>query len=244
MISGNQLKMSQDQSQKLATVGQMTGQLASVMDQIPVPARPAYMQKFLADKGITDPGIIQAVGDGDPDKLRNISQQMIQSSGEYQTKMGLTELQGQNQAQVAGIEANSREQVASTQADARRYAADQKARVDQLKQTTDQALSQIVTRLGTPQEQPGDRERAQFLQQQSLQLRQLQALNNQQLLGMGLPQVNVDTIPQAGGLGGGAPAQGVDAVNTLAQQQDPQGFASGKYIYRVDANGNLQRKAK
>jgi hypothetical protein len=206
--AGNQAKVTGAQAEKLNSFGQTVNQIASYMDNVPAPARPAMMQQILDQNGINDPAVRQAVSSGDPEMLRGIANNVFQTSqAARQTTLG-ENIKGGYQLGAASIEAGSREQVAREQADARRYVADQKAQVDRLKQTTDQALAQIVSRIGTPQEQPNDRAQAQFLQQHSEQLRQMQALTTQQLIGMPVPSPDLAAIPQSPNMGQPAQAGG------------------------------------
>jgi len=206
-VAGNQAKLTEVHVGQLQSLGQIVGQLDNQLQGIPDAAKPAAVGQFLDSNGVQDPGIRQMMlnAASQPGGLTQISNGLFQASTAVRSKLAEENVRGGYQLATTGMDVAGREQVAKQQADARRYIADQKAQTDRLKQTTDQALAQIVTRLGTPNEQPGDRERAQFLQQQSEQLRQMQALTNQQLLGIGVPQANINQIPQAGG----APAPNV-----------------------------------
>lgn len=193
----NLAKMSSAQMEQLSNMGQIVGQLSQYMQQVPGPARASVMAQFLDQHGVNDPGIRQVVASGDPDVLNKVSQGLFGVSQQARAIQLQKGMEGQTARDVANIEVQGRENVANTAADAKRYAADQARQVRMMQQNTDQALAQIVQRLGTPGEQPGDREKAQFLQSQSLQLRQLGAQTTQQLLGLGGNAADLSTIPTA-----------------------------------------------
>jgi hypothetical protein len=189
--SGNQLKISQDQLQQMTQLGTMANAIAAQMDSIPPPARPAAMQQITQQYGI-DPSKLGNMMSGDPAMLRQVSQAMIQGASGYQDQL----LKNQGQANVAQIGASSREDVANTRAQAQQYVADQKRQVDQMKVNIDQQIAALTTRIGSSQEQPGDKERLSFLSQQQLQVRQMQAQTTQALLGIGGTPGQAPTTPQ------------------------------------------------
>ena len=200
-IAGNQAKVTSAHVDQLQNLGQVVGSLDQQLQGYPDAAKPAVVSQFLNSNGVQDPSIRQLMMNAasQPGGLTQISQSLFNASNKVRETLAEANVKGGYQLAGTSMEVAGREQTAKEQADARRYIADQKAITDRLKQNTDQALAQIVQRLGTPQEQPGDRERATYLQQQSEGLRQQQALANQQLLGIGVPQANINQIPQTGG---------------------------------------------
>jgi len=200
-IAGNQAKVTSAHVDQLQQLSQVVGSLDQQLQQYPDALKPSMVGQFLDSNGVQDPAIRQMMMNAasQPGGLTQIANGLFSASSKVRESLALENARGGYQLAGTSMEVAGREQTAKEQADARRYIADQKAQTDRLKQTTDQALAQIVQRLGTPQEQSGDRERAQFLQQQSEQLRQMQALTNQQLLGIGVPQANINQIPQPGG---------------------------------------------
>lgn len=210
--AGAELKMTQDQAQKLATFGQLAGQVAGLMDSVPPPARPAAMQRLLQQNGI-DPQQLGPLANGDPDMLRQASQRMIQMGSDYQTSLMKENVRGQTARDVAETTSSGRLQQAIVTAQARESVANIQAKVKQQLASIEQGIQQLTSRIGTPQEQPGDRERLQFLSQQAITTRQFGAETTRALIGMGTypgsgiqgegpPTLN---IPQGGGTS--APAQ-------------------------------------
>jgi hypothetical protein len=227
--AGNQLKMTQDQVGKLATFGQLAGQVAGMMDNVPPPARPAAMQQLLQQNGI-DASQLGPLASGDPDLLRVASQHMIQASSDYQTKLMQENVRGQSMRDVAETQSSGRVQAAGITAQARETVANIQAKVKQQLANIDQQISQLTTRIGTSQEQQGDRERLQFLSQQEITTRQFGAETTRALIGMGTypgsgiqgeapPTLN---IPQQGG-SNNAPVQ-------PTQSPPGQGFPSASEI--------------
>ena len=107
-VAGNQAKVTADQVSKMNSLGQMMGQVAGVMDQVPPPARQAAMLQLLQQNNI-DPQAVGPLVSGDPDMLRGASQKMIQASADYQTKLMSEGMRSQTETDVAGINAASRE---------------------------------------------------------------------------------------------------------------------------------------
>lgn len=227
-IGGNQAKISAAHLDQMNNLGQIVGQISSYMENVPPPARPAMMAQILDQNNVNDPAIRQAVASGDPQQLQALSQHLFDVSNAARADILKGTIQGQNQANVANIEGGYKVQVAEQSAEARKYAADQKARIDQLKQTTDQAIAQLSGRIGSPQEQPGDRERLQFLSQQQALVRQMQAQNAQQLLNLGTPapMLNIPQSPQGAApqQNNSAPAGGGNIDPGLAAEMQRRGL--------------------
>jgi len=242
--SANQLKLTQDQAQKLGTLGQMAGQVASYLDNVPPPARPAAMQQ-IAQQYQIPLDQLPGIASGDPDMLRSLSQKMIQQSAGFQTTMAQEQQRGQNQADVAQIEAGSRERVAETNAGARRYVADQQRQIKELNQNLDQAIVSLGKKIASGQGTPQDQQLMQALQQQQIMVRQMAAQTTQAILGMGggvnpnqPPQVPVFAPQQGAPEGIPQPAGNTQPVGTQAPPSDD------KYDYRIGPNGNIQRRPK
>lgn len=189
--AGNQLKLTQDQAAKLQTLGQMAGQVAGYMDNIPGPARPAAMQQFAAQHGI-DLSQMPGLASGDPDALRHVANNMIQMSAPYQTTMNEQALRNQGSENVANISADARVTAAEASANARVQAAQLMKQMHEQQQTFEQAAVRL---------QSSNPQLAQQYAQAALQLKQAQAgITNQLIQGQPL---QMPDITQGGG---GAPA--------------------------------------
>lgn len=245
--SENQLKLTTDQAQGLTQVGQIAGQIAGMMDNVPPAARPAAMQQVLKSYGIDNSKIPPELMSGDPDMLRNVSQKMIQASGQFQTQMALEQQKGVNQQGVAQIEGQYHLAGAQATADARKYAADQKRVIDQMKQTVDQGITTLTMRIGSPQEQPDDKARLKVLMEQQAQVKQLQAQNMSQLTGMGVPvspAINFGGNAGGGGAAPSGPAPDADATKQAATQAFGS-YEPDKFIYGINPkNGKFARAPK
>lgn len=153
--ASNQLKMTQDQAQGLSTIGQIAGQLASVMDGVPPPARPAAMQQFLQTHHI-DPAQLGPLASGDPDMLRQVSQKMIQTSSDYLTKQMTEEKHNEGSLAVAKEEGQSRENVAAKITAGREAVANTNAEVKRqlapLQAVIGQLTAKAANGTATPQE--------------------------------------------------------------------------------------------
>lgn len=224
--AGNELKLSQDQVGKLQSLGQMAGQVAGIMDNVPPPARPAAMQQILQKNGI-DPQQLGPLASGDPDMLRAAAQKMMSMNTEYQTKLMQETVHGQTARDVAQTTSSGRVEAAGITAAARESVANIAAKVKQQLANIDQQISQLTTRIGTPQEQPGDHERLQFLAQQQTTTRQFGAETTRALIGMG-------TYPGSGIQGTAAPTLNIppQGGNTPTPAGAPagQGFPSADEI--------------
>lgn len=127
-IAGSQAKMTADQSQKIGSLGQLAGQLAGYMDNVPPPARQAEMARILQQNNV-DPSQLGQLASGDPDALRQFSQKAIQASAGFQQEIFKQGAETERATQVAGITSSGRQQAAEIAADARRAVADTQASV-------------------------------------------------------------------------------------------------------------------
>lgn len=193
--AGNQVKLTQDQAQKLSTLGQMAGQIAGYMDNVPQPARPAMMQQLAQQYGL-DLNKMPGIESGDPDVLRSVSQKMVQMSAPYQTGMAEQTLKNQGAADVAGISGNARISAAEASANARIQAANITKQMHEQQQTFEQAAVRL---------QGTNPQLAQQYAQAALQLKQAQAGITNQLI-QGQPLQMPDITSGGGGASGGAPA--------------------------------------
>lgn len=185
--AGNQLKITQDQAQKLQTLGQMAGQIAGYMDNIPEPARPAMMQQIAQQYGL-NLSQMPGVADGNPDTLRTVSQKMIQMSAPYQTEMAKLESQGNTARDVATIQGNSRVTAAETTAQARLAVAQVQRQMHEQQQTAEQAAIAAAKR--------GDTASYKAYAQLAQNLKQAQAgITSQLVTGQNIP---VPDLPQGG----------------------------------------------
>jgi len=223
-IVGNQTKVSSDQLTKLNNLGAIVGNVANYMEGVPPPARPAAMQQFLKQQGIQDPGIIQAVSSGDPDILRNISQKIIQSSADYQTKYMQEQAGTERTLGAATISSEGRAAAAAEAARARVQAAEVAAKARQQAEGFEQAAVQAHLR--------GDDATAQKFYQAAVNIRQWSAQTTQSLVGVTLPTPGFEGQPgvNVGGGGGGQQqqqpvptAQGTTVVNGMEYRQLPDG---------------------
>lgn len=248
--AANTASMSASQAKSVGQIGQIAGQVAGIMDGIPAFQRPDAMQKVAQSYDI-DPDKLGPLMNGDPDMLRQVSQKAIQASAAYQTDYMGKSMENQGKTDVANIDQAGGIQKAQITADARTQVATLNRQVAQQKLTIDQQIGQLTQKIGTPNEQPGDRNRLQDLQKYSLSLRDMQAQTTRALMGLGdnsgtgnNPAAPQDTIPSAQGQGGNAP---VSSPGPAIQQSATAAFGAyepDKYNYRIGPDGTPQRKAK
>lgn len=243
-VAKNQTEISGQKLQQFQQMGTIAGQAAGLMDNIPEAARPAAMQQLAQKYGVD----IQSLGplaNGDPDQLRNFQQKMVQSTGDFQTKMALEEKQAQSREAVANTQSEGRITASENAAQARVAATQIQSKTKELTANMNQQFSQIIARIGTPQEQPGDRDRAQTLKDTMQAVSQLGAQTTQQLVGQQQLPINFGNL---GGGGGNTPQAPGPAVATPASMQAAKAIwpndDPSKYNYRTGPDGNLQRKLK
>lgn len=149
--ASQQAKITADQAQKIGSIGQMAGQIAGLMDNVPAPARPAQMAQILQSQGI-DPSQLGPLASGDPDMLRQASQKMIQTSQAYQVE----NLRSQTQTGIAQTETAGRENVAQTLGQSREAVANTNAAVRQALAPMQAIVGQLTAKAAngtaTPQE--------------------------------------------------------------------------------------------
>lgn len=250
---GSQLKISQDQAQKLGVLANLAGTVAGAMDNVPPLERPFKMQQLLQSQNI-DPQSLGPLASGDPDQLRAFAKNAVQMSAQYQTEqMKETTAAGSREA-VAATEAGGHVAAAGLTANARKYAADQQLKIKQLSENIDQtiaALGRKIAAAGTNAD-PNDMALMKTLQQQQILARQMGASTTAQLVGQGQVTQAPTFTPVAPGQGGGG---GEQAPTGGGQEPTPQNFETaakqiwpnddpGKYQYRVGPDGSLQRKPK
>lgn len=242
-VAKNQTEISGQKLQQFQQMGTIAGQAAGLMDNIPEAARPAAMQQLAQKYGVD----IQSLGplaNGDPDQLRNFQQKMVQSTGDFQTKMALEEKQAQSREAVANTQSEGRITASENAAQARVAATQIQSKTKELTANMNQQFSQIVARIGTPNEQPGDKDRAATLRDTMQAVSQLGAQTTQQLVGQQQLPINWGSLggggntPQAPGPAVATPAS-MQAAKAIWPNDDPS-----KYNYRTGPDGNLQRKLK
>lgn len=119
----NQTKYNAQKLQQFGQMGQIAGQIAGMMDNIPEAARPAAMNELAQKYGI-NPADLGPLANGDPDQLRQFSQKVIQGTAQYQQSIGEINAKGvqqqintqlENQGRLANTEAivGGRTQVAN-----------------------------------------------------------------------------------------------------------------------------------
>lgn len=217
--TGNQLKISQDQVGKLNTLGQLAGQIAGFMDNVPAPARPAAMQQILQKQGI-DPSQLGPLASGDPALLRQASSAMLSASPDFAKTMAEQNLRNQGSLAVAQEGSNARVASAQASAQARIEAANIVSQVRQNQQTFEQAAVAAQKR--------GDAASYNMYSKLALQAKQMAAgVTSQLVTGQGLevpamaapqgiqvPQTPATpTQPAAGG------GQGFDINAAMAEAQ-------------------------
>lgn len=224
--AGNQNKYTAAQVQNIGLLGQMAGQLAGQLDNIPEAARPAFMHDFLQSRGI-DPSAVGPLVNGDPDQMRQFSQKAIQASSDYQMQILKGSQDTERAENVAGIQSNARVTSAEATANARVQAANISAKMHQQMLTAEQAAVQA--------RQSGNMQLANQYAQLAENLRQAQAGITGQLVGQ--------PMPQAFGNGGSNPNMQAPQGPSPTAQQTPQGTVSdGTYEYRQTADGQWQRR--
>ena len=202
--AANVTQYNAQQIQQFGQLGQIAGQVASRMDNIPEAARPAEMQRMAQMYGV-DPQKIGPLMDGDPAKLRLFRDQMIQGTQAWQEK----QLESQTRLGVAGTEATAKTGAAEIQAGARRYASDNAVRIKQLSENIDQTIASLgrkIAAAGTNAD-PNDQALMKTLQQQQILARQMGASNTAYLVGQGQVAQAPTFVPTAPGQGGGQTPQ-------------------------------------
>jgi hypothetical protein len=180
----NETKYSTQKLKQLGQVGQIAGQIAGMMDNIPEAARPAAMQGLAQKYGI-DPQALGPMANGDPDMLRKFSTSIATSSQNYIQKIGELQQQGSNAENVANIGANARTAAAEASANARVQAANITAQMRHNQQTFEQRANELAKT---------DPEAAQRYAQMALQLKQAQAgITSQLVTGQGLQVPDLST---------------------------------------------------
>lgn len=228
-LAKNEQGTSAAKIQQYQQVGQIMNQAATFLDQVPEAMRPAYMQQMTQKLGV-DPSTMGNLMNGNPDDLRNAATKIIQGSADYVTKMNMTGLENVGKQNVAETQSEGRVTASENAANARITAAQIAAKVRETVTNMNQQFSQIVARIGTPQEQPGDRGRAQTLKDTMQAVAQLGPQITQGLVGQ--QQLPIDFS----GIGGGAPAPTPNAApatqptssappgNALADEMRRRGF--------------------
>lgn len=223
----NQNKYTASQAQSIGLMGQIAGQLAGQLDNVPEAARPAFMQQFLTSKGL-NPDDFGPLANGDPDMMRNFSQKAIQQSAQYQTEMMKQGQETERATGVATIGASARTAAAEASANARVQAAQLSAQVRQQQQTAEQAAVAAAKR--------GDTAMANQYAQLAQNLKQAQAGITGALVGQPIQPAfpgQAPGVPVQTGGEGGAPAQPTPSVPA----------ADGQYEYRIGPDGSVQRRA-
>jgi hypothetical protein len=154
-VAGNQASMTADQAKKIGSLGQLAGQVAGQMDNVPPPARQAAMAQILQANNI-DPSQLGPLASGDPDMLRQFSQKAIQASSDFQTKMAVGQQEITGRENIASTEASSRQGVADTLSQGRQAVAQTNAAVREKMAPVQAIVGQLTAKAAagtaTPQE--------------------------------------------------------------------------------------------
>lgn len=238
-------KYNAQQVQQFGQLGQMAGQIAGMLDNVPPPARPAAMQQIAQQYNI-EPQRLGTLMSGDPDQLRNFSQKMIQSSQQYQEKMMEEQTKGQYQESVAGI--TGKAHLAATQelTRGREAVANTNAEVKKQLAPLQSVIGQLTAKAAAGTATPEERSILSWAQQ------------SQQLIRSGSPfqagitgtnvQSNVPPVPtQQGGNATAAAPTGPTAGGAM-ENLAKSAFGSyepDKYEYGINpATGNFGRRPK
>lgn len=203
-IAGNELKTQQDQSGKLMQLGQIAGQVASYLDNVPPPARAAAMQQLLQQNGI-DPQRLGALAQGDPDMLRQFSQKTIQAAPTWQQNAFNKESDYKRDTDVANIQGATSRDVANTQQEGKLEAAKIQAETKRQLANLDQTSAVLYQKVANGTATPAERQALDSINQ------------SRQLIRSGMPfqagltnqpvQSNVPPVPNT------TPQQGPDLGN-------------------------------
>lgn len=241
--AGNQTKITSDHVQALQQVGTIAGQVAGLMDNVPPAARPAAMGQIVQQYGI-DPNSLGPLMSGDPDQLRQFSQQSIQAGSAYQEQLLKGNQEYSKQLDSTNALVSGRQSVAETQAQARTDAARISAQQRQQQYTA--IKGQLVAKVAAGTASPQEKATLNWI----AQTEQLSKSGNAMASSMmGLDtQPNTPAVPDSSpapsGGGGNPPTNNPGpaiqkAVEASGATYDPQNFD-----YRVGPNGSIQRKAK
>lgn len=211
-IAGNQVKLSTAQMEQMSNLGNMVGQLANYMQNIPPPARPAFMQHFLDQHDINDPGIRQAVGGGDPEVLGKISQGLFAASNQARAIQMQEGMRGDTARDVANISSEGRIEGQTIAAQAQIQKAEIAREYKEQAMTFEQRAAKAYA--------AGDFQTYSDLAKMAMNLRQLAAQNTGQLIMGTTPQIPVPPTPQQSGQ---SPQGGPDS-NAVEAEMRKRGF--------------------
>jgi hypothetical protein len=216
-VAGNQLKMTADQAQKLGQVGQLAGQAAAYMDNVPAPARPAAMAQLLQSNNI-DPTTLGPLASGDPATLRQAADAMAKSSAQFIQESALTGQKVAGEENVAGIGAAGHIQATKELVGGRVDVANIQAQVKQATAPLAALQQQLYTRLtnGTSKDPASDRAMLNNINQTIQQIRQT-SLFQQGITGTNAPST-VPPVPTTGGGGGTQAPTGNQPAPTAPDQ--------------------------
>lgn len=245
----------QAKAQGLSTIGQIAGQVAGMMDNVPGPARPAAMAQILQKYNI-DPSSLGALASGDPDQLRQFSLSAIKNSAGYVQTMDVERQKAASAQDVAGInqtgEISKAQIMAQASTQRAQIAAEAKQKLMNMGQLQASLEKKVADGSASPQEiqQVNQLREANQVARQNPYMANLLfgGQSNGEIPGGTMPQVPQVPMPQGStspmtpnrSSGSMPPEQMQSAAKQLWPNDDPT-----KYDYRVDPNsGNLQRKAK
>lgn len=212
-------EITQAHVQQMGQLGQLVGQVAGVMDNVPAPARPAAMAQILKQNGI-DANSVGPLASGDPQVLRDISSKMIGASGEFQKMVAEQNLRGNTERDVANIHGQYSRENAQILAQGRENVAgiNAQARMAGIQQVIGQLTKKVADGTATDD----DRRTLAYANQTQQMIRSGNPMASQ-LLGLNT-ESNVPAVPGGGAMPqqpqvpqtGGAPSQpqsgGEDAV--------------------------------
>jgi hypothetical protein len=163
----NQLAQTQADSGKLLQLGQLAGQVAGYMDNIPPPARQAAMSQILQQNGV-DPSRLGVLANGDPDMLRSFSQKAIQASSSYQEKLMEQNMRFNEATTVAGIQGDTSRAVANIgkegRVEAAQLQAETKKQLANMQQVAGQLYAKVAAGTASPEERAALQNMTQVMQ--------------------------------------------------------------------------------
>lgn len=245
----------QAKAQGLSTIGQIAGQVAGMMDNVPGPARPAAMAQILQKYNI-DPSSLGALASGDPDQLRQFSRSAIKNSAGYVQTMDVERQKAASAQDVAGINQTGEISKAQIMAQASTQRAQIAAEAKQKLMNMGQLQASLEKKVADGSASPQEIQQVNQLREANQVARQNPYMANLLFGGQGNGEIPGGTMPQVPQVpmpqGSTSPmtpnrssvSMPPEQMQSAAKQLWPNDDPT-KYDYRVDPNsGNLQRKAK
>jgi len=238
-ISGNQLKMTQDQAAKLGTLSQIVGNVAGQLDAVAPPARAARMREILTNNNIDPSQFPPEILSGDPNILRQVATKAALASQSFIQGSALETQKGNVELGVAGTQAGAHVKASEVLAGGRQNVAEINAQLRRDIAPPSALLQKLQSKVAAGTATPDERAMADYMQKNANWAKSAafpSAITGTNTLG------TAPGLPATGQ--GGAPTQpNPQALQTAAKQIWPNDDPT-KYDYRVGPDGNLQRKAK